>query len=94
MAMRNSSKIMTSIAGIGFLATSVSFSAGAATGNPFAAVELPSGYALTAKDGEGKCGEGKCGEDKGGEGKCGEGKCGEDKGGEGKCGEGKCGGAG
>ena len=63
----------------GFLATALGQTAGA-TGNPFAADLLDSGYQLAAaeKADEGKCGEGKCGGEKKavGEGKCGEGKCG------------------
>ncbi len=76
--------------------------ANAASGNPFAAQALTSGYQVADNHmpAEGKCGEGKCGGDKAekksAEGKCGEGKCGGDKAekrsAEGKCGEGKCGG--
>lgn len=68
--------------------------AASATGNPFGATSLESGYQVAShhKEGEGKCGEAKCGEAKGEEGKCGEAKCGEAKGEEGKCGEAKCGG--
>jgi uncharacterized low-complexity protein len=70
----------------------------------FTAVELSSGYELSASTdpvntnaktttpaATDKSIEHKCGEGKCGEGKCGEGKCGEGKCGEGKCGEGKCG---
>lgn len=60
--------------------------------NPFAAVELNSGYNLAQADktAEGRCGEGKCAaqEKSDSEGKCGEGKCGADgkTDSEGKCG--------
>ncbi|MYM64456.1 hypothetical protein [Pseudomaricurvus sp. HS19] len=94
---------LSSTVALAALSTQVS-----ATGNPFVADPLPSGYQLAGdKPMEGKCGEGKCGEKKAktaAEGKCGdkgkaEGKCGaKEKAGEGKCGgkekttEGKCGG--
>ncbi len=92
-------KPVLAIIGSAFVATLGSANVALADANPFVAVELDSGYALAAKDAEGKCGEGKCGTDsaeKDTEGKCGEGKCGTDtdtegKDTEGKCGEGKCG---
>ncbi len=92
-------KPVLAIVGSAFVATLASANVALADTNPFVAVELDSGYALAAKDAEGKCGEGKCGTDsadKDTEGKCGEGKCGTesaDKDTEGKCGEGKCGSA-
>ena len=92
-------KPVLAIVGSAFVATLGSANVALADANPFVAVELDSGYALAAKDAEGKCGEGKCGTDsadKDTEGKCGEGKCGTesaDKDTEGKCGEGKCGSA-
>ena len=93
-------KPVLAIIGSAFVATLGSANVALADANPFVAVELDSGYALAAKDAEGKCGEGKCGTDdsadKDTEGKCGEGKCGTesaDKDTEGKCGEGKCGSA-
>jgi uncharacterized low-complexity protein len=85
------------IAALGAAAVLSSLAAPALAGqNPFAAVELSSGYAVAGKAAEGSCGEGKCGGDKAKpEGKCGEGNCGGDKATEeGKCGEGKCGGDG
>jgi uncharacterized low-complexity protein len=97
---RNKLKSVTALFGSAILAASGVSAASVDSQNPFAAVELDSGYLLAAKsDAEGKCGEGKCGgdaDDKGdAEGKCGEGKCGGDakSEAEGKCGEGKCGGA-
>ncbi len=100
-------KPVLAIVGSAFVATLGVANVAQADTNPFAAIELDSGYLLAVKDAEGKCGEGKCGSDteaKDSEGKCGadteakdsEGKCGADteaKDAEGKCGEGKCGSA-
>ncbi len=73
------SRIVTSVFGASFLASSLAMPLAAVADNPFSATDLGSGYQLASKDAEGKCGEGKCGgeESKGdAEGKCGEGKCG------------------
>ncbi|HLF31377.1 MAG TPA: hypothetical protein VI566_10180 [Xanthomonadales bacterium] len=85
-------KPVAAAVGVAFV-TSLAFSTAAlAADNPFAAVDLDSGYLLAGDGGpeEGKCGEGKCGEGKcGGEGHTAEGHCGGDKAAEGKCGENK-----
>lgn len=89
--MSTTSKTKIALATGAALTASLAFTTPAtADTNPFASVELSSGYMQLA---EGKCGEGKCGGDNKAkkEGKCGEGKCGSKKGGEGKCGEAKCG---
>ena len=79
-------KPVAAAVGVAFV-TSLAFSTAAlAADNPFAAVDLDSGYLLAGDGGpeEGKCGEGKCGE-----GKCGAGKDKPaDKGAEGTCGAG------
>ncbi len=54
-------KPVLAIVGSAFVTTLASANVALADTNPFVAVELDSGYALAAKDAEGKCGEGKCG---------------------------------
>jgi len=90
--------------GVAFVSSLTVSTTAVADDNPFAAIDLDSGYLLAGdeKDEEGKCGEGSCGGDKGEEGSCGgdsgeEGSCGGDTAEEGSCGgdtgeEGSCGG--
>jgi uncharacterized low-complexity protein len=87
--------------GAAFATSLASTGAVNAAENPFAMTELPGGYMVASKEGEGKCGgekkeaEGKCGgEKKEAESTSGGGMMeaeGKKKEAEGKCGEGKCG---
>jgi uncharacterized low-complexity protein len=97
-------KPVTAAVGVAFVSSLAISTTAVADDNPFAAIDLDSGYLLAGgdKDEEGRCGEGSCGADKGEDGSCGgdkgeDGACGGDKGEEGACGgdkgeEGACGG--
>ena len=98
-------KPIAAAVGVAFVSSLTVSTTVIADDNPFAALDLDSGYLLAGdkKDEEGKCGEGSCGDDGGEEGSCGgddageEGSCGGDDGEEGSCGgdsgeEGSCGG--
>ena len=66
-------KPVAAAVGVAFVSSLAVSATAIADDNPFAAIDLDSGYLLAGdkKDKEGTCGEGTCGGDKGEEGSCG-----------------------
>ena len=61
MSNKTTRKPLAIAVGAAFVTSLASTAAVNAAENPFAMTDLPGGYMVASKEGEGKCGEGKCG---------------------------------